>query len=221
MAAAAVCGAKTRSGGACQRPAGWGTSHQGHGQCKLHYGNTPNGIQHAERLQVEAEAAAIGLPASLPFPDLLEGCIARARAMVAAIESQMQQVEPEDLVGPAVTTVERTADGDGEGSYSQRTEAPPVPNAWLEVYGKWLDRLAGYLKLAKDVDLGERQTRVAEQYGGVIAAALIAGFDAAGVPADRHQDAIAAAERMLQLAEHGSDRHLQLVEGTATEDPAA
>jgi len=36
------CGANTRSGGKCGRPAGWGTDHPGVGRCKLHGGSTPN-----------------------------------------------------------------------------------------------------------------------------------------------------------------------------------
>lgn len=35
------CGAKTRSGSPCRRPAGWGTDHHGVGRCKLHGGATP------------------------------------------------------------------------------------------------------------------------------------------------------------------------------------
>jgi len=38
-----ICGAKTRSGGRCQLPAGWGTDHPGVGRCKLHGGATPRG----------------------------------------------------------------------------------------------------------------------------------------------------------------------------------
>jgi hypothetical protein len=34
------CGAKTRSGGSCKRPAGWGTDHVGTGRCKLHGGKS-------------------------------------------------------------------------------------------------------------------------------------------------------------------------------------
>lgn len=34
------CGAKTRSGGSCRRPAGWGTDHAGSGRCKLHGGKS-------------------------------------------------------------------------------------------------------------------------------------------------------------------------------------
>lgn len=34
------CGAKTRSGGKCGQPAGWGTHHVGEGKCKLHGGSS-------------------------------------------------------------------------------------------------------------------------------------------------------------------------------------
>ena len=35
-----TCGAKTRAGTPCQRPAGWGTDHAGEGRCKLHGGSS-------------------------------------------------------------------------------------------------------------------------------------------------------------------------------------
>lgn len=34
------CGAKTRAGTPCKRPAGWGTNHVGEGRCKLHGGKS-------------------------------------------------------------------------------------------------------------------------------------------------------------------------------------
>lgn len=37
----ANCGARTRSGTPCQRPAGWGTDHKGEGRCKWHGGASP------------------------------------------------------------------------------------------------------------------------------------------------------------------------------------
>jgi hypothetical protein len=36
-----TCGAKTRNGTLCNRPAGWGTKHVGIGKCKLHGGASP------------------------------------------------------------------------------------------------------------------------------------------------------------------------------------
>lgn len=35
-----ICGAKTRKGTPCLRPAGWGTNHPGIGRCKLHGGSS-------------------------------------------------------------------------------------------------------------------------------------------------------------------------------------
>ena len=44
-----TCGAKTRAGHPCKRPAGAGTDHLGAGRCKLHGGATP--IKHGNTIQ--------------------------------------------------------------------------------------------------------------------------------------------------------------------------
>lgn len=51
-----TCGARTRAGTPCRRPAGWGTWHPGAGRCKLHGGSTP--IRHGLRSKVRALTAA-------------------------------------------------------------------------------------------------------------------------------------------------------------------
>src|SRR5690625_1385431 len=46
------CGAKTRAGTPCRRPAGWGTDHPREGRCKLHGGRStgpPKGSRNAEK----------------------------------------------------------------------------------------------------------------------------------------------------------------------------
>lgn len=50
-----VCGAKTRSGGTCQKPAGWGTDHAGVGRCRLHGGKSP--IKHGRYSSVRGVLA--------------------------------------------------------------------------------------------------------------------------------------------------------------------
>src|SRR5689334_21056250 len=40
------CGRKTKSGGRCTQPAGWGTDHVGSGACKLHGGNAGRPPKH-------------------------------------------------------------------------------------------------------------------------------------------------------------------------------
>ncbi len=39
-----TCGARTRAGQPCSRPAGWGTDHVGEGRCRSHGGCTPRGV---------------------------------------------------------------------------------------------------------------------------------------------------------------------------------
>lgn len=56
-----ACGARDRSGGPCQRPAGWGTDHAGYGRCKLHGGKTPNHQRAARRQQAAEAVASLGL----------------------------------------------------------------------------------------------------------------------------------------------------------------
>jgi len=41
-----LCGAKTRAGTPCRRPAGWGTDHVGEGRCKLHGGRSLRAFLH-------------------------------------------------------------------------------------------------------------------------------------------------------------------------------
>ena len=52
-----LCGARTRAGGACRRPAGWGTTHPGYGTCKLHLGSTPTLSSSAGATALEARIA--------------------------------------------------------------------------------------------------------------------------------------------------------------------
>lgn len=61
-----LCGARTRGGAFCRRPAGWGTSHLHVGRCKLHGGSTPNHVANAR-----AKLAALVDPAVAELQRLL------------------------------------------------------------------------------------------------------------------------------------------------------
>jgi hypothetical protein len=65
-----TCGGTKRAGGACTRPAGWGTDHPGHGRCKLHGGSTPSGRVHGSRVRAEAGARQIMADLGAPVPVL-------------------------------------------------------------------------------------------------------------------------------------------------------
>lgn len=58
------CGARLRSkaerpDATCRKPAGWGTQHEGIGNCKLHGGGAPSHMVHASRVITERALAAI------------------------------------------------------------------------------------------------------------------------------------------------------------------
>jgi hypothetical protein len=61
MAEHSLCGARTRNGTPCALRAGWGTDHFGFGNCRFHFGATPNGRTHAIREQASVEAARLGV----------------------------------------------------------------------------------------------------------------------------------------------------------------
>lgn len=71
-----TCGAETRDGSPCARPAGWGTDHVGEGRCKQHGGNAgaPEG-------QANGNADHLGFSAALD--DDLD---AAERDIIAAFE---------------------------------------------------------------------------------------------------------------------------------------
>ena len=86
------CGANTKRGAVCNKPAGWGTPY-GHGRCRLHGGATPTHLRAAQRQEAERAVASLGLPRDVePVEALLEevhaaaGHVAWLRAHVATLE---------------------------------------------------------------------------------------------------------------------------------------
>jgi hypothetical protein len=66
------CGANTKRGGVCNKPAGWGIPYQ-HGRCKLHAGASPTHVKAAQRRDAERAVELFGLPREVePHQALLE-----------------------------------------------------------------------------------------------------------------------------------------------------
>lgn len=126
-----LCGAATRSGGTCQKPAGWGTQHVGEGKCKLHGGATP--VKHG----LNSRYAAVRRP--------------RIREL---IESFQTDSDPENLL-PEVQLL-RALILDYIERYDENTEALLAWHAsfnpmfdrsfteWLGAYRKWQEGYEGW-----------------------------------------------------------------------------
>jgi hypothetical protein len=128
------CGAKSRSGGACRRPAGWGTDHTGYGRCKLHGGNTRNHQQAARRQQAADAVASLGLRRDIdPNTALLEE-VHRAAGHVAWLGEMVGQLDEQQVVQGVVRTVQHP---DG----SSTVEARAAINVWVRLWQEERDRL--------------------------------------------------------------------------------
>src|SRR3954452_7900559 len=83
-----LCGAKTRSGGVCKRPAGSGTDHVGFGTCRHHAGSTPSGRQAAARQQALAELRSVDEVDEVDPVEALQVAVNLAHARLVRLRSK-------------------------------------------------------------------------------------------------------------------------------------
>lgn len=94
------CDARTRSGGTCRRPAGWGTPHPRRGRCKLHGGSTRSQCEHvAQEEALDFARNALGaevdddpLEAMLQAVRLASGTVAYWRTRLSGVEHPPEMV---------------------------------------------------------------------------------------------------------------------------------
>jgi hypothetical protein len=142
-----LCGARTRSGGRCGRPAGWGTDHVSVGPCKLHGGSTPTVSRGAHRQLVEAEARSdlerLGEPEPLGHPvDELLALGAEVRSFLEILRERvggLQHLDTTDRAG-----IERES-------------------ALVALYERGLDRAHRLLAELAKLGLAERLVRIGER----------------------------------------------------------
>lgn len=157
------CGAKTRKGGKCQLPAGQGTPHPGIGQCKHHGGSTPAGIKSATRQMVSMGMFGDPIPDAEPGTELLYE-VQRTAGHVRWLQEHIRNFESED---------ELTQDNVISGIAQ--------PAVWLDIYHRERKHLAQVSKMALDAGVAERQVRIAEAQGQMLAEAIRGILEEIGV----------------------------------------
>lgn len=168
--ASVTCGARTRSGGECGRPAGWGTDHVGAGCCKLHGGSTPS-AQIAGVVQLATRRAAVmGIPLDIGPHDSLLECIRITAGEVQYASERIAELKAEDAIGGVVTVHRRPRRYEGGGESGDtfieetKTESPHL-HIWIKVRQQAMDRLVNYSAVALKAGIEERQVRIVERIG--------------------------------------------------------
>jgi hypothetical protein len=172
------CGAKTRSGGKCKKQKGWGTEHLGTGKCKLHGGNTSSGQAAAAK-----EAAVImGQALDIEPHDALLTCVRIAAGEVAYCTTMIG-----DLEKPTESTM-----------FGEQL------NIWIQVRQKAMLSLAKFSKMALDAGVAERQVKVAERYGEMLATLISGILGDLELTKGQQKKAPAIVTRHLQALEGGA-----------------
>lgn len=182
------CGARKTdgSGDTCGNEAGYGTDHIGVGACKWHGGATESGKKRAATLLA---ARVIGGYAGEVDIDPVDGilwCVRMAAGEIAHINQYAALLSAND-------------DVDDEHHFA----SIKLQRLMME-RAKATDRLAKYSKAALDANVAERQVRIAEGYGQILASLLSAVFeDLELTPAQRRMAPIIAERRLLEI-EYGT-----------------
>lgn len=137
-----LCGAMTKRGVKCRAFAGQGTDHRGSGRCKYHGGSTPSHRQSAVVQEAQTRMVKLGQPLDIAPGEALLMMLRLASGHVAWLRETIATTE--DL-------------GTHEG------------RVLTALYSEERDRVAKVARSCLDAGVAERQVRLAEQYGDVIA----------------------------------------------------
>lgn len=191
------CGARKRQGeGTCARPSGWGTDHAGAGRCKLHGGSAPSGRVAGQRVLAEQAVKTYGLPLDVSPTEALLDEVKWTAGHVAWLRVQVQELERQALVWGKTEEVDK---GAGEFTGVDITHAA-VPNVWLELYRVERKHLLDVCKAAIACGIAERQVRLAEQQGALLASVIraVLGDSELGLTPEQQKAAPAVVVRHLR-----------------------
>lgn len=168
------CGGTNRAGNPCGNAAGKNTDHVGIGNCANHGGKTPT---QRKAVQIETARRAVttyGLPREVaPDVALLEE-VHRTAGHVAWLGDVVAALEHDELVWGVTDEVDRQAT---EFSGTDTTRRAAI-NVWVVLYQQERKHLASVCKEALAAGIAERQVKLAELQGQLLAKAISSVLDA-------------------------------------------
>lgn len=191
------CAALKRDGKPCRKREGWGTPHPGYGLCRVHGGNSPNGIANARSAEAAKLVEQYGLPREIDPHDALLEELARTAGHVDWLRVQIGTFAESELVGPVGQS------GTGKDGTTHHPEGKPNP--WLALYQDEREHLVRVASACAKAGIEERRVRLAEAQGKVIVNVLRGVLGELGIAADDPR--VGPAVR----------KQLAAVNGTATE----
>ena len=162
-----TCDAKTRSGGTCNKPAGWGTPLT-RGRCSLHGGNTPTQLVAVRRAEAVEAVARFGLPREVDPHQALTEELHRSAGWVAWLEDQVRADGADALA--------TTAFGENR--------AFTVTSPYYELLGVERKRMAEVAQACIRTGVEEAQMRLVEQSAQQCAAVVRALVGRLGLKLD-------------------------------------
>lgn len=161
------CRAHNRHGEQCHRAPIIGGN-----VCATHGGRSPNAKKGAANRMAEAKARAIletlGQPVKVNPVEALTSLIHWTAGHVEYLRLKVQETSPGDLVWGEAEHRDKT----GGEDWGTTTVEKAGANVWLKLYNEERDRLANYCTKAIDAGIAEREIRLAEQQGRLVAEAI-------------------------------------------------
>lgn len=195
-----LCGRKKRSGGTCQKPAGWGTDHKGYGMCRTHGGNSPTSNKSAYIAKARDMVMTFGLPREIsPVQAILEE-VQRTAGHVAWLGQQVGDLTNQELTR-GVTKVQVFPDG------SKVTNVEAAVNVWVKMYQEERKHLVQVCKAGVEIGLKEIEISIAQRQGELLAQVITAILND-----------MSLTKKQVALIPKVVPRHLQAVARSEAED---
>ena len=171
------CWGRTKSGGNCKRPKGWGTDHPGFGRCKFHLGSTINGRKAGQLEAASSMARLLSAPVATNPYDSIKQLEAEAAGYVEYFRRQVQALDP-DAIFVRPTSILRRPLKEEKGEENPHveveevTEMPVDLHIAIKAHRQAMEDLRKISKTAFDVNLADRLAKMQEQDAQVLMMAV-------------------------------------------------